>query len=106
MTAYEGVEPIPVPLPSQYDIRGCYERVRGIYRNQLHSYDLRPDEVISDILGGTKLMSIGMWLACAEGEYPIQYTVPAFDETGKPSPRDPVGVRLSDSAAGDQTGAP
>ncbi|HOJ21313.1 MAG TPA: hypothetical protein PLY56_07250 [Armatimonadota bacterium] len=52
-------------------------------------------DVIADFLGMTAQGSVGMTLACLSPSRPLQYTVPHFDNDGKPlEPLDPIEIVL------------
>ncbi|MFQ5813174.1 MAG: hypothetical protein ACE5I2_08315 [Anaerolineae bacterium] len=74
-----------VPIENEYDTKGCYELVRNIYQHEAHRLGLESGEVIADITGGTKPMTMGMILACLEGEFPIEHVPTEYDKvTFKP----------------------
>lgn len=73
------------PLSGRYDSQGCYRTVAHIYREEAPRRDISPQQVIADITGGTKPMTLGMIVACLEGDYPIEHVPTAFDATGQPT---------------------
>jgi hypothetical protein len=95
---YDGLIPhmAVVPIANEYDTRGCYEVVRNIYYQEARRLGLAPEGVIADITGGTKPMTLGMILACGEGEYPIQHVPTEYDSiTMRPKgPLPPIQVSV------------
>lgn len=85
----------PYPLADPYDSQGCYQTVMRIYREEARERGLDPDEVIADITGGTKPMTLGMILACLDGDYAMEHVPTAFDGTGQPTgPLPPIQIRV------------
>lgn len=81
------------PLRDRYDSQGCYRTVLHIYREEAPRLGLTTHEVIADITGGTKPMSLGMIVACLEGDHPIEHVPTAFDATGQPTgPLPPIQI--------------
>ena len=81
------------PLEDRYDSQGCYQTVLNIYREEAPRHNFAPQEVIADITGGTKPMSLGMTVACLEGNYPMEHVPTAFDATGRPTgPLPPIQI--------------
>lgn len=83
-------------IANEYDTRGCYELVRGIHHREAARLGLLPGEVIADITGGTKPMTMGMILACVEGEFPIEHIPTEYDPvTSKPKgPLPPIQISI------------
>jgi hypothetical protein len=80
-------------LGDRYDSQGCYQTVVDIYREEAPRRGLSPRQVIADITGGTKPMTLGMIVACLEGDYPIEHVPAAFDATGQPTgPLPPIQI--------------
>ncbi|MBE9591959.1 MAG: hypothetical protein IMF19_00620, partial [Proteobacteria bacterium] len=50
-------------LESPNDIESVYKVIDGIYKKELEKYNLREKEVITDVTGGTTIMSSAMILA-------------------------------------------
>ncbi len=73
------------PLSGRYDSQGCYRTVAHIYREEASRWGMSPQQVIADITGGTKPMTLGMIVACLEGDYPIEHVPTAFDAAGQPT---------------------
>ena len=96
------------PLGDRYDSQTCYLIVRDIYQREAPRLGIPPERVIADITGGTKPMTMGMVVACLEGDYPIEHVPTAFDITGRPKgPLPPIQImvrRKADRAAA--TGVP
>lgn len=67
------------PMADMYDTRGCYQLVRDILQQEALRLGLESTEVIADITGGTKPMTMGMILACLEGKFPIEHVPTEFD---------------------------
>jgi len=81
------------PLDDRYDSQGCYRTVLHIYAEEAPRHGLPPDQVIADITGGTKPMSLGMTVACLEGNYSIEHVPTAFDAAGRPTgPLPPIQI--------------
>ena len=67
--------------------------MRGIYRQEATRLGLAPDDVIADITGGTKPMTMGMIVACLEGGHPIEHVPTAFNAAGQPTgPLPPIQI--------------
>jgi len=80
-------------LQDEYDARECYAIVRGIYQDDVARFGLKPKDVIADITGGTKPMTMGMVLACIEGEYPVEHVPAVYDEELKAQkPLEPIEI--------------
>ncbi|HID61243.1 MAG TPA: hypothetical protein EYP49_00635 [Anaerolineae bacterium] len=87
------------PLGDRYDSQTCYETVRDIYRREAPRLGIPPERVIADITGGTKPMTLGMIVACLEGDYPIEHVPTAFDTTGRPTgPLPPIQIKMRSTA--------
>lgn len=83
------------PLSDRYDSQACYRIVHDIYRHEAPRLGIPPEHVISDITGGTKPMTVGMLLACLEGDYPIEHVPTAFDASGRPTgPLPPIQITV------------
>lgn len=85
-----------VPIPNLYDTQACYQAVRKVYQQEADLNNLEPKDIISDITGGTKPMTMGMILACLEGDYPIEHVPTEFDPvTGRPrGPLPPIQISV------------
>ncbi len=80
-------------LSDRYDSQACYLTVRDIYRLEAPRLGIPPGQVIADITGGTKPMTMGMIVACLEGNYPIEHVPTAYDVTGCPTgPLPPIQI--------------
>ena len=55
------IERYPISRP---DAQQTFDAVNDIYRSKIRDYDLKPDEVVADIIGGYASMSVGMAVAC------------------------------------------
>jgi len=83
------------PLGDRYDSQACYQTVLDIYRRGASRQGIPPKQVIADITGGTKPMTMGMIVACLEGDYPIEHVPTAFDAAGQPTgPLPPIQIRV------------
>lgn len=71
------------PVYDAFGVQETYDLVRRIYEVEIGSAGLRRQDVIADFTGGTKPMSTGMLLACAQLQAPMQYMLGQRD--GKPS---------------------
>lgn len=92
---FSGVSFSLQPLAGRYDSQGCYQAVRDIYRGEASRLGLAPDEVIADITGGTKPLTMGMIVACLEGNFPLEHVPTAFDAAGNPTgPLPPIQIRV------------
>jgi hypothetical protein len=81
-------------LQDEYDAKECYAIIQGIYRSEVARFGLEPKDVIADITGGTKPMTMGMILACIEGEYPVEHVPAVYDENLRAHrPLDPIEIR-------------
>lgn len=81
-------------LPDLYNTQACYLVVRKIFRQEAPDLGIPPLQVIADITGGTKPMTMGMIVACLEGDYPIEH-VPTVYEDGKPKgPLPPIQITV------------
>jgi len=95
---YEDVIPYVIirPIANRYDTRGCYELVRDIYHQEGPRLGVEPGEMMADITGGTKPMTMGMILASLEGELPVEHIPTEFDPvTFKPKgPLPPIQIAV------------
>jgi hypothetical protein len=83
------------PLSDRYDSQACYQTVRDIYRLEAPRLGIPPQRIIADITGGTKPMTMGMIVACLEGNYPIEHVPAPFDATGQPTgPLPPIQITV------------
>jgi hypothetical protein len=83
------------PLGDRYDSQACYQTVLDIYQRGASHQGIPPKQVIADITGGTKPMTMGMIVACLEGDYPIEHVPTAFDAAGQPTgPLPPIQIRV------------
>ncbi len=57
-----------------FDLYEIYSVVRRIYREEVPRAGLRPEEVVTDITGGTSIMSAGAALACQD-RWPMEYVL-------------------------------
>ena len=81
------------PLADRYDSQGCHQIVADIYRDEALRRGFAPQEVIADITGGTKPMTLGMIVACLEGGHPIEYVPTAYDAARQPTgPLPPIQI--------------
>jgi hypothetical protein len=62
-----------VTLNSSEDPEEVYKKVIDIYSEATTKYELSPDEIIADFTAGTKCMTFGMTLACADNGWPMQF---------------------------------
>jgi hypothetical protein len=58
--------------------------VEGIYQQAWMQYGLREEEIIADYTGGTKSMTAGVILACAQPKRRLQYWLSDYDENRQP----------------------
>ncbi len=85
-----------VIIPGLYDAQACYLAVRNIYRNESVRLKIEPSEIISDITGGTKPMTVGMVAACIEDGYAIEHVPTHFDPVTRAAirPLPPIEIRM------------
>ena len=74
----------------------CYSLVKEVFEKLAPANGISPIEVIGDITGGSKTMSIGMMRACLEGAYHMEYVPVDLDaETGSiRSSLPPIWIRV------------
>ncbi|MSP14760.1 MAG: hypothetical protein EXR62_17600 [Chloroflexi bacterium] len=100
-TEFPAVLPRECPLANLYDAQSCYRIVKSVFEHEAVAVEIPPGEIIADITGGTKPMSMGMILACLEGdeEHPDGFHlehIPTRFEDGKPShPLPPIEIRVT-----------
>jgi hypothetical protein len=83
------------PLVDLYDSQACYQTVLDIYQREASRQGISSKQVIADITGGTKPMTMGMIVACLEGDYPIEHVPTAFNAAGEPTgPLPPIQIRV------------
>jgi len=88
-------------LSNRYDSQACYQTVRDIYRQEAPRLSIPPEQVIADITGGTKPMTLGMIASCLEGDSPIEHVPTAFDAAGRPTgPLPPIQIAMQSSVGG------
>lgn len=89
------------PLSDRYDSQACYQTVSDIYRREAPRLGIPPAQIIADITGGTKPMTMGMIVACLEGDYPIEHVPTAFDAAGRPTgPLPPIQITVQRGSGG------
>ncbi len=93
----------PERIADAYSIKRSFFAVRASIDKALGE-GLRLDEAIVDITGGTKMMTAGAVLACAERGVAIQY-LRAHDMSGNPTISPPIPVRVILSDELDRAGA-
>ncbi len=87
-----------VTIDSLYDTTACYNAVRNIFQQQAALVHIPTNAIIADITGGTKPMSVGMYLACLEGGHTVEHIPTRFDTNGNPlGPLPPIEIRLQRS---------
>ncbi len=63
-----------------------FDAVNGIYTYAQKALEISSDELISDYTGGTKSMTFGLALACADHGWPLGFLKPdKYDADGRPS---------------------
>ncbi|MCX7839453.1 MAG: hypothetical protein N2559_08380 [Anaerolineae bacterium] len=67
--------PEPFKVANPFNVRETFEVVSQIYREHVPQAGLQANQVIADLTGATKPMTIGMALACTVNNrnYPMQY---------------------------------
>ncbi len=61
-------------VQNAFDLYEIYALVRRIYLEEVPQAGLRPEEVVTDITGGTSIMSVGAALACQD-RWPMEYVL-------------------------------
>lgn len=61
------------PLKSSEDPREVYTTVLRVYQQASTQFGLTTDEMVADFTAGTKSMTFGMALACADNGWPLQF---------------------------------
>ncbi|GIV76869.1 MAG: hypothetical protein KatS3mg050_1263 [Litorilinea sp.] len=94
---------------SDLDVRAGYEAVTTILEREVLELGLTPNQVVCDITGGTKPLTIGMVLASLANNSSLEYVETDRDEEGRPVPNTArvVAVDISfylEQAARDQAG--
>jgi hypothetical protein len=80
-------------LTHLYDSQRCREIVRRIYQVEAPDLGISQEQVIADITGGTKPMTLGMVAACLDGNYPMEHVPTRFDADGRPDgPLKPIQI--------------
>jgi hypothetical protein len=69
--------------------------VEAIYKDAKDQYDLEESDIIADYTGGTKSMTAGITLACAEPSRRLQYIVSEYDENNAPFNSKVMEIKLS-----------
>lgn len=65
------------------DPADIYTKINNIY-SEARSKQLRPADIVADFSGGTKMMSVGMVLACTPSDRDVEYLKPRqLDERGR-----------------------
>ncbi len=92
-SAFTGLDVTLCAIGDHYDANACYRTVRDVYRRKALRVGIPPEQVIADITGGTKPMTMGVVVACMEGGYPIEHVPTAFDAAGQASgPLPPIQI--------------
>jgi hypothetical protein len=87
------------PIPDRYNTQACYQDVRHIYDQDAPRLGIVPQEIIADITGGTKPMTMGMIVASLEGGFAIEHIPTAYDAAGRPTgPLPPIEIRVQRGA--------
>jgi hypothetical protein len=95
---FPGLRVSILSISNLYNAQACYEIIRHIYQQGAQDVGLAPGQVIADITGGTKPMTMGMIVACLEGSYPIEHVPTQFDSTGSPlKPLPPIQIQVRKS---------
>lgn len=87
----------PVYLPKA-GVEDTHRAVRRIYEDEVVSQGLRPDQVVTDLTGGLKIMTAGALMACLppSGKAgPIEYLISRRDPlSGEPIPGSECPIKL------------
>lgn len=90
----KGIAAYNHPLEDEYDFLDIRDEIDNIYLNLPDG--LAETDVIVDVTGMTKPLSIGAVLACIDEQRSIQYIAPLFDDARKPvEPGDPIELKLN-----------
>jgi hypothetical protein len=93
----QGVKTEVYHMKDPDDPQQVFQTVQNILQFALAQHNLQPQEVIADFTGGTKCMAAGMVLACAAGDWDLQYLKPTkYDEFGRAVKGSPVTPILVD----------
>jgi hypothetical protein len=83
------------PVPDRYNTQACYQDVRHIYEHDALRLGIAPQEIIADITGGTKPMTMGMIMASLKSGFAIEHIPTAYDVAGQPTgPLPPIEIRV------------
>jgi hypothetical protein len=83
---------VPLPIDGPEDPTAAYKATTSAY---VHAQEVRlgREEIVADISGGTKLLTVGMALACLDLNLDIE-VVTADYSTGRPMKKDVVAVEI------------
>ncbi len=77
----------PVKLHPLYldaaTITASYQATLRVYAEEAQRAELRPDQIIADITGGSKTMTAGMVMACLPYGRPVEYIESEYGPDGK-----------------------
>ncbi|MCD6519484.1 MAG: hypothetical protein J7M05_06150 [Anaerolineae bacterium] len=83
-----------VDIPEAYQAEACYDEANKLF-GSLEA--IARGEVIADITGGTKPMTVGLFLACLRAGIAVQYVLAPYDKNGNLIPGEgmvPVEIRV------------
>lgn len=72
------------PIPNLYDAQDCFDLVHNNCNSCERQVRISPKEILSNITGGTKPLSMGRTVGCIEGGVPIEHVPTQYDSTHKP----------------------
>ena len=91
----EGVQFSLHPIDNALNTVLCYNTVRHVFEEEAPLHSISPSQVIADITGGTKPMTMGMIMACLKGGYRIEHVPTQYGSDGKPvGPLPPKEIRV------------
>jgi hypothetical protein len=70
----------------ELEVQAAYRAVRSVFEREAAEMDLRSDQVIADITGGTKPLTAGMVLAALTSGGALEYVESQRDGEGRPIP--------------------
>jgi len=80
-------------VADKYDTGDCYRIVRDVFLHEAARLGWEPTEIIADITGGTKPMTMGMILACVEGGYAVEHVPTEYGADLRPKePLPPIQI--------------
>lgn len=95
MADLKGIQVSLHPIDNALNTTLCYDTVRHIFEEEAPLHSISPSQVIADITGGTKPMTMGMIMACLKGGYRIEHVPTEYGPDGRPKgPLPPKEIRV------------